>query len=118
MRLHDASRWRLAKCVVYVEVLVGYLDFPTCCLAVVIPMTLAGTGAQEYERAIRLDSRGNSLRSLSASISPFRYKESWDDGCRVVAARCLCFPRSCLALRGSKSCVSSNRLELLYNLPD
>lgn len=79
---------------------------------------LAGTGAQEYERAIRLDSRGNSLRSLSASISPFRYKESWDDGCRVVAARCLCFPRSCLALRGSKSCVSSNRLELLYNLPD
>ena len=79
---------------------------------------LAGTGAQEYERAIRLDSRGNSLRSLSASISPFRYKESWGDGCRVVAARCLCFPRSCLALRGSKSCVSSNRLELLYNLPD
>ena len=80
---------------------------------------LAGTGVQEAERASRLDSRGNSRRSLSASISAFRYKENLDDGCRVVAVRCLCFPRSCLALHGSKSYVSSNRPDqLLYNLPD
>lgn len=79
---------------------------------------LEGTGAREAECASRLDSRGSLLRSLSASFSAGLNIENSGDDFRVMAARCLCFPHSCLALRGSKSCVSSIRLgQLLCNLP-
>lgn len=80
---------------------------------------LEGTGAQAVERASRLDSRGGLHRSLSTSISLCLCIENSDDDFRVMAARCLCFPHSCLALHGSKSCVSSIRLDqLLCNSPD
>lgn len=53
--------------------------------------------ARESERAIRLNSHGGSLRSLGTSISAFLDIENSDDDFRVMAARCLCFPHSCLA---------------------
>lgn len=58
---------------------------------------LEGTGARESERAIRLDWHGGSHRSLDTSISALLDIDNSDDDFRVMAARCLCFPHSCLA---------------------